>query len=42
MLVFLTMLSFRVHLLAQDAIFTMRYFYGRLYSYINDAVTSLS
>ena len=42
MLVSLTMLSFGMHLLAQAAIFTMRYFYGRLYSYINDTVTSLS
>ena len=36
------MLSFRMRLLTQAAIFTMRYLYGRLYSYINDAVTSLS
>ena len=36
------MLSFSMRLLAQAAIFTMGYFYGRLYSYINDAVTSLS
>jgi len=42
MLVSLTMLSFRMGLLAQAAIFTMRYFYGRLQSYIDDAVTSLS
>jgi len=28
--------------LALAAIFTMRYFYGRLYGYINNAVTSLS
>ena len=34
-------LSFRVRLLAQAAIFTMRYFYGSTYSYINDAVTTL-
>ena len=36
------MLSFGMRLLAQAANFTMRYLYGRLYSYINDAVTSLS
>ena len=36
------MLSFRMRLPAAAAIFTMHYFYGRLYSYINDAVTSLS
>ena len=42
MLVSLTMLYIRMRLLAQPAIFTMRYFYSRLYSYINDAVTSLS
>jgi len=42
MLVSLTVLSFRMRLLAQAAIFTMRYFDGTLYSYINDAVTPLS
>ena len=42
MLVSLTMLSFRMRLLTQAAIFIMRYFYGRLYRYINDAVNSLS
>jgi len=42
MLFSLTMLSFRMRLLAQAANFKMRYFYGRLYNYINDAVTSLS
>jgi len=36
------MLAFRMRLLAQATIFTMRYFYGRLYSNINDAVTFLS
>jgi len=36
------MLSYRMRLLTQAAILTMRYLYGRLYSYINDAVTSLS
>jgi len=41
MLVSLTMLSFRMRLLAQAAIFTMRYLYGSTYSYIIDAVTSL-
>ena len=34
------MLSFRMRLLAQAAIFTIRYFYVKLYSYINDAVIS--
>jgi len=34
-------LSFRMHLLAQAAIFTTLYFYGSTYCYINDAVTSL-
>jgi len=31
-----------MRILAQAVIFTMRSFYGRLYSYINDTVTSLS
>jgi len=34
-------LSLRMLLLTQAAIFTMRYFYGSTYCYINDAVTSL-
>ena len=34
-------LSLRMLLLPQAAIFTMRYFYGSTYCYINDAVTSL-
>ena len=34
--------SFRMRLLAHAAIFTMRYFHSRLYSYINDAFTSLN
>ena len=42
MLVSLTMLSFRMRLLAEATILTMRFFWGRLYSYINDAVTSLN
>jgi len=32
--------SFRMRLLPQAAIFTMSYFYGSTYCYINDAVTS--
>ena len=34
-------ISFRMRLLPQAAIFTMRYFYGSTYCYINDAVTTL-
>ena len=34
-------LPFKMHLLAQAAVFTMRYVYGSACSYINDAVTSL-
>ena len=31
-----------MRLLAQAAVFTMRYFYGSTYSYLIDAVTSLN
>ena len=35
-------LYLRMHVLAQAAIFKMRYSYGSTYSYIIDAVTSLN